>query len=110
MWIPPEGIEWRQRWTCAVPVQPGQRFDYSGWLKTEKATGENCLVLYFYTKDNQLVSKAKSTGLGGDSNWQRISFTADVPDGASKLIAACRSEDNRGAVWFDDLELIRLEH
>jgi hypothetical protein len=109
MWTPPEGIEWRQRWTCAVPVQPGQRFDYSGWLKTEKATGESYLAMYFYTKDNQLVSKAKSTGLAGDSNWRRVSLTAGVPDGAAKLIAACRSDDNRGAVWIDDLELIRLE-
>jgi hypothetical protein len=108
MWTPPEGIEWRQRWTCAIPAQPGQRFDYSGWLKTAKATGASYLVLYFYTKDNQLVSKAKGVELDGDSEWQRVSLTAVVPEGTAKLIAACRSDNNRGAVWFDDLELIRL--
>lgn len=109
MWTPKEGIEWRQRWTCCIPVIKGQIFEYSGWIRTSKATGASYLVVYFYTRDNTFVSERKSKILSGTKDWQRISFRIKVPEKAEKMVAACRSNDNEGAVWFDDLELILIK-
>ncbi|MDD3926102.1 MAG: hypothetical protein PHT33_05540 [bacterium] len=105
MWTPPQGIEWRQRWTCAVPVKAAQVFEYSGWMKTEKATGASYLVIYFYTRDNELILKSGSKEIQGSTDWQRISLKGEVPEHAEKAVVACRSDGNNGAVWFDDLEL-----
>lgn len=108
MWTPPQGIEWRQRWTCAVPVKAGQMFECAGWMKTEKATGASYLVVYFYTRDNEPVAEHRSVELSGSIDWRRVSFRTEVPEQAEKVLVACRSDRNDGAVWFDDLELIRL--
>lgn len=108
MWTPPEGIEWRQRWTCAMPVRAGQMLEYSGWMKTEKATGASYLVIYFYTRDNESVTESRSVELTGSADWQRVVFQVEVPAQAEKAIVACRSDGNEGAVCFDDLELIYL--
>lgn len=108
MWTPPQGIEWRQRWTCAVPVKAGQMFECSGWIKTEKATGASYLVSYFYTRDNKPVAEMRSVELSGSADWQRVSFRVQAPEQAEKALIACRSDGNDGAVWFDDLGLILL--
>lgn len=108
MWSPEEGIEWRQRWTCAIPVKKGQKFEYSGWIKTEKATGKNYLIVYFYTRDNTIIESVRSKSVKGTNTWQKISFAFEVPEKAEKIIVACRSDGNKGAVWFDDMEIIKL--
>lgn len=108
IWTPPQGIEWRQRWTCAVPVEAGQLFECSGWMKTEKATGASYLVIYFYTRDNEPVAESRSAELAGSADWRRVSFQSEVPEQAEKALVACRSDGNDGTVWFDDLELLLL--
>jgi len=109
MWTPKEGMEWRQRWPNASPVEAGQCFRVSGWVKTQDATGESCLLLCLYRRNNELVGEHRSEPLAGTSDWQRVSLDVEIPDGAEKARIACRSDGNQGAVWFDDVSLVRID-
>lgn len=109
MWTPEEGMEWRQRWPNAIAVEPGQCYRVSGWVKTQDATGESCLVLCLYRRNNALVAEHRSELLTGTSDWRRVSFDVDIEDGAEKARIACRSDGNQGAVWFDDVSLVTID-
>lgn len=108
MWTPEEGIEWRQRWPVAIKVQYGERYRCSGWIKTHKATGKTYLAAYTYRKDNEPVRTFCSRILSGTNDWTRIEFDFRIPPKAEKMRVACRSDNNKGAAWFDDIEIIRL--
>jgi hypothetical protein len=108
MWTPGDGIEWRQRWTSAFTVKSGEEYKASAWVKFQEATGENYLILYFYKRDNTAVGQSKSSVVKGSGTWQNISFTVRVPEGAEKARVACRSDANKGVVWFDDIEVMQI--
>ena len=109
MWTPKKGIEWRQTWCSSLEVRPGQKYRCSCWAKTRKATGDSYLAIYFCRGDYQFMGTKKSRPLSGTTDWQKLSFDFTVPKGAKRILVACRSDDNRGAAYFDDLELIRLD-
>lgn len=109
MWTPEEGIEWRQRWPYAVPVKEGESYRVSGWIRTMKATGNNCLAVFFHTTGSSMSKEiVKSKSLQGDNNWQEVALEVVIPTGIKRISLACRSEGNEGAVFFDDVKLVRL--
>lgn len=108
MWTPPEGLEWRQRWPSAFSVRPGERYRCSGWVKTQEATGESYLILYLYRRNLEPVASFRSEPVAGTQDWRRLVFVASIPEGAEKARLACRADGNGGAVWFDDVEVVRV--
>ena len=109
VWTPEAGIEWRQTWPEAVAVHPGEKYRCSAWIKTQDATGDSYLTIYFYRRDNKMLSSKKSGALRGVNDWRKISLEATAPEGATKARIACRSDRNDGAAWFDDVEMIRIQ-
>lgn len=108
MWTPKEGIEWRQRWPVAIQVQEGEKYRCSGWIKTCEATGDTYITVYTYRRYNEPVKTFKSRILSGTNDWTRIEFEFKIPPKAEKMRVACRSDDNNGAAWFDDIEVMRI--
>lgn len=108
MWTPEEGIEWRQRWPVAISVLPGEKYRCSGWIKCQKSTGKSYIAIYTYTRDNEPVKVLCSSATSGTHDWKRIEFDFKIPPKVEKIRCACRSDGNKGAVWFDDIEIIRL--
>ena len=109
MWTSGTGMEWRQRWPDAVRVQPGQTYRVSGWIKTREATGESYLTLRLHRRNNASVAEHRSPRMAGTADWRQVSFEVTIPEGAEKARVACRSDANHGAVWFDDVGLVRLD-
>ncbi|HPP30777.1 MAG TPA: carbohydrate binding domain-containing protein [bacterium] len=109
IWTPEEGIEWCQRWPVAISVRSGERYRCSGWIKTYKATGKTYMAAYTYQRDNEPVEMFRSKVLSGTNDWTRVEFDFQIPSSAEKLRIACRSDNNKGAAWFDDIEIIKLE-
>lgn len=108
MWTPVEGAEWRQRWPDAIRVRPGQVYRLTGWVRARSATGETRLAISFVKRNHEPVGEAATEALSGTVDWRECSVEFEVPNGAEKMRAVCRSRDNSGAVWFDDLSLVRL--
>lgn len=106
---PAKGIEWRQRWLEAVPVKPGERYFLSGWIRTHRATGDSYFALECYEGNHTPVSRHKSVSVDGSATWRQIGLEVTIPAGAEKARVICRSENNEGIVWFDDVELVRLD-
>lgn len=107
-WTPREGMEWRQRWRSAIQVVPGEKYRASVWMKTVEATGHNAMVIHFYKRNNDLVKTFQSKGLTGAYEWTRCALDMTVPNGAEKARIGLRSSGNRGAVWFDEVDLTRI--
>jgi hypothetical protein len=107
MWTPKEGIEWLQRQPSAIKVGTGEKYEFTGWLKTKDATGESYFSIHLYDGID-LKKTIKSDIFSGTSDWKRVSFEFPIPDGVDRIRLGCCSDANNGAVWFDDVEIIRL--
>lgn len=108
MWTSVEGMEWRQRWRSAVRVVPGEKYRCAVWMKTRDATGTNVLAVYFHKRNNELVKAYYNKSLRGSHDWTRCALEVAVPAGAEKARIGLRSAGNRGAVWFDEVEVTRI--
>ncbi len=107
LWPPKKGLDWRQTWPAAVRVRPGERYRASAWVRDKGATGSTYCALEFYDADYKPLAMAKSASCAGDSDWRELSVEARAPDKARWLRLLLRSEDNQGAVWFDDAAVVR---
>lgn len=97
----------RAAWDATpIPVDPGKRYKLSGWIRTENATGNNQIALYWY-KGNMwtYVGEARSESVSGTSDWRKISMEGVCPADAWLVRVNLISENNTGQVWFDDIEL-----
>ncbi len=102
------GLAWIQRWPYCISVKPGDGYRLAGYIKAYKATGRNCLRIHFYRNDYSEVSMVEAPGILGTRGWQRSELDCKVPPEAGMMRIACYSEQNSGAVWFDDVEIVRL--
>ncbi len=108
MWTPQAGTEWIQRWPVAIKyLAPGHLYRFSGWIKTKDATGKSFFLIRFYDGINQ-TGEVSSQVFEGTDDWRQTSFEFEIPENADRMRLACRSDGNSGAVWFDDVEIIRL--
>jgi hypothetical protein len=106
MWTPEEGAEWIQRWPSAIKVNPNENYSLSGWLKTVDATGQSYLSACFYDGIKMLTTR-KSAEFAKNNDWTKVNLDFSIPENIDRLRVSCRSDNNKGAVWFDDLELYR---
>jgi hypothetical protein len=108
LWTPQKGLEWRQTWRRAVPVEAGETYHGSAWIKTRAATGSTRLALQFSDTTYKPISEAKSEVVKGDIEWQKLSVEACVPPNARWLRLILHTEANSGASWFDDVEAVKV--
>ena len=109
MWAPKRGLEWRQTWPAALFVEPGHRYRAAVWLKTVDATGKSGVALQFARRNAEAVTIVESKSVDGTSDWVQLAVEAAVPAGAERLRVILFSRENEGAVWCDDVELVRLD-
>ncbi|MCX7006791.1 MAG: hypothetical protein NTY53_06020 [Kiritimatiellaeota bacterium] len=107
LWTPPAGLEWRQTWRRAVPVNAGETYRAAVWVKARAATGATWLALQFSDTAYEPVSVAKSEVVKTDCDWKKLSLETVVPPNACWLRAILHTAANSGAVWFDDVEIMR---
>lgn len=109
MWASENGLEWRQTWDVATMVKGGEYYKASAWAKTVDATGQNILVMEFYAANTDLISSNESNSIIGSTEWSQLEVQAQVPVEAVRMRVVLRSISNEGAVWFDDIEVMRIE-
>jgi hypothetical protein len=109
MWASKDGLEWRQTWDAAPIVQPGEYYKTTAWAKTVDATGRNILVMEFYSDNTDFVGSKESHSISNNTEWSKLEVQAQVPLGAVRMRIILRSLSNEGAVWFDDIEIVKLK-
>lgn len=98
----------RAAWDAVpIPVRPGKRYRATVWIRTEKATGNNQIGLFWYTGDMwHYIREDRSETVTGTNDWRKISITASAPKNAAFVRVNLISENNSGKVWFDDVVLV----
>jgi len=107
LWAPEKGLEWRQRWRHAVRVSGGETYCGTAWVKTRAASGATWFALQSYDTAYQPMDLVRSEIMKGDTSWRQLSVAVHVPKGACWLRALLHSESKDGAVWFDNIEVVR---
>ncbi|MDD4871464.1 MAG: hypothetical protein PHR77_12975 [Kiritimatiellae bacterium] len=107
LWVPDKGLEWRQDWRHALHVNDGENYQGTVWIKTRAATGTTWFALQSCDTAYQPVDSAKSEIIKKDGDWQKLSVKLRVPKGACWLRVILHTEGNSGAVWFDDVEVVK---
>ena len=46
--------------------------------------------------------------MNGMAEWERVELRVRIPDNVRKVRLACFSSENTGAVWFDDVEMVKV--
>lgn len=105
---PQKGLEWRQTWRHAVPVNTGETYRAAVWVKTRAATGATWLALQFDDTTYKPITDTKSELVKGDFEWRKLSLKTNVPPNARWARAVLHTEANNGAAWFDDVEIVRI--
>jgi hypothetical protein len=108
------------------PIDYTRPYRFSGWVKTENATDQAYLQIVWIASprpalaDKPLIPESpklrametyftilgvsESVKVSGSPDWQKITVEAKPPYGASQAQFILRSDDNKGKVYFDDLE------
>ncbi|MBU4460422.1 MAG: hypothetical protein KJ579_07640, partial [Verrucomicrobia bacterium] len=108
LWAPPKGLEWRQSWRRATPVEAGAVYRGTASVLTRAATGATWLALQFFDTAYLPMVDAKSEIVKADTGWRELSVDTPAPPGACWLRAVLHTEANDGAVWFDDIGIVKL--
>lgn len=85
---------------------PGYMYTLSAYVKTQGVSGNEGANLYAaaFNGSTQL-STVSGQGLFGDNDWQRISVTFTVPEGATRVLVYGGLSYANGTAWFDCLQL-----
>jgi len=98
--------------TQRVPLQPGRRYAYSGWVKTSDLRGEETgatLCIEWQTREGKWLGGSYAHGIKGTRDWTLITGIAQVPEEAGACNLACYVRRGMtGTAWFDDIEVVRL--
>lgn len=89
-----------------IPVDPGKKYKVTAWIKTQDATGNNQIALYWY-KGNMwtYTGEVRSESVTGTSDWRKVTVEGVCPADACLVRVNLISENNTGQTWFDDIEL-----
>lgn len=89
----------------SATVVPGRLYSISAWARGLNLSGETRIALsWFDAKDAYLGQIQSPTLAGGTTSWTRLSASGLAPVGASYAQIHLKSFDNRGTVWYDDVD------
>ena len=106
---PEKGCCWRTPAAYAVPAREGERYELTGWMRPETASGRNYMAILFCNAGMQVIQKCETESATGAFTWRKYKALGAAPKGTTDVMAGCFSEDNRVAVLFDDLSLVRVK-
>lgn len=109
LWVPEKGLEWRQSWRHAIRCSGGETYCGTAWAKARGAAGAAWFGLQAYDTNYQPLDLVRSEPVTDGDAWQSLSAVIHVPQEAAWLRVLLRSEAGDGAVWFDDVEVVRVE-
>lgn len=91
-------------WLTKIKVEPGKKYHFSGFIKSKK---DNPIGRYEFIWENRLggfleepIFSASPQG----NRWKKVEVELKAPKKAAFLNIRA-SADQKGTVWFDDLEL-----
>ncbi|MEU4624101.1 glycosyl hydrolase [Actinoplanes sp. NPDC023801] len=88
------------------PVRAGQTWHAEAWARGAGVTGSNEIALSWFDINDRWLGQASSQQVAkGDSGWTRLTVDAVAPAGATSVQLHLKSGDNKGSVWFDDVDL-----
>ncbi|HIE51871.1 MAG TPA: hypothetical protein EYP85_08940, partial [Armatimonadetes bacterium] len=87
------------------PAFPAYTYTFSGWVKTEQASGHTHLVIGWFGPQGWVSNTDNGFFLGGDREWVRLSVRGRPPEGATYGRLYFRSDGNWGGAWFDGAKL-----
>ena len=89
-----------------LSVKKGASYAMSAYVRTRgMRDGSGAYIsLNFFSGNERIGYKDSTTKLMGDSDWQRVTTTAVVPDGASE-VRALLVVNGHGKAWFDDVQV-----
>jgi len=89
-----------------IPVWEGRRYTLRAWVKPAAATGDNRLILMWYTGNLWTwISQEVSGNVTGTGDWQAVTISGVAPKNAVFARITLASKDNTGQVHFDDVTL-----
>ena len=109
LWAPEKGLEWRQTWRHAIRCSGGETYCGKAWAKARGASGAAWFGLQVYDTNYQPVALVRSETVTDGDAWQNLSVVIHVPQEAAWLRVLLHGEAGDGAVWFDDVEVVRVE-
>ncbi|MHB1161928.1 MAG: glycosyl hydrolase [Chloroflexota bacterium] len=91
-----------------VAASPGQKVDFSGWVKVPQVNGDMSMIVdmvprHQYNGDLQVIRLASIAGVTG--GWVQISGSGVMPDRTVKVRLIVRFPRLNGTVYLDDLSL-----
>ncbi|MCP4645218.1 MAG: hypothetical protein GY851_32550 [bacterium] len=109
LWAPEAGLEWRQTWPKAIRVRAGEQYRGTVWAKARNAGDGAHFGLQFSDGAYKVVAVETCPVVAEDAGWHQLSVEAVVPAEARWLRVVLHSRGKDGAVWFDDVEVVRFE-
>ena len=94
--------------TGTVPVQPGEVWQWSAWVRVDSLPGS--AELGFATRDSSgtvLEWNAAQASVDPDTGWRIVRARISVPDGCRSLQARATGW-GKGHLWIDDADFRRL--
>lgn len=96
-------------------LAPGEKYNFSGWIKTENMTGSKAIIdIIYYNKaadggNQKWLGACEIGALDGDSGgWIKFEKTLPILEGTNMLVFQLRtSEPNSGKAWFDDISITK---
>jgi len=95
-------------WSSAVvPVEPGKSYRISGWVKTNKATGTNCISIAWYA-GNMFTwrGESRTQSLTGTNDWTYVTASGTAGPDTAFIHVFLESDNNTGTTWFDDVSVV----
>ncbi|MEN6496906.1 MAG: hypothetical protein ABFD16_21660 [Thermoguttaceae bacterium] len=100
-------VTWYMASREALPAKRGASQVVSAYVRTKDVrdgVGAYVSVAFFNASGKRLAFADSAQKLKGTNDWQRLTATAQVPDGASTAQAVLVVH-GRGTAWFDDVQL-----
>ena len=89
-----------------IEVRPGKSYEFSGWVRTEEASGNTRLVCRWLGSGTRRLADLATESVSGSRPWHRVTAEGKAPRGTLWAQVLCISANNAGAAWFDDLALV----
>ena len=95
----------------SIPFEPGKRYEYSAWIRTEGLLREAMLNVEWFGKDGKWINGSYQRACKGTCDWTLVKgVTAPIPENAGRVnIEVGVLKGALGKAWFDDVKIRVLE-
>ncbi len=98
--------------TQTIPLQPGRRYQLTGWVRTENLVGKESgatFCIEWSDKQGKWLGGSYPSGVKGTRGWTKITGIVQVPEAAGRCTLSCYVRRGMtGRAWFDDVQVVRV--